>query len=270
MNKSPFCSIEKYNFGKKNRYARLIFVLLFCLLGSYGSISDWKAGISAAVILCFAYLLRNTIKVFVVYLITVLLLLPAVFSFLLDVEWINIFAITLCMIPAIFLKSLWNDTKKTSVFEVFYLDQNVLKCLVMDQSAYKGYTLTPESYIRTYNIKEILSFIFKDSRLYIVTISYEKINPLELTISEVAKIHDYVQNFHPQLINREDVYEQSNKATKLFDLHRLLIMLPLIISGLIIYFFGDNGRNTMITFVCITITIITYVVLFKFVRHKGN
>lgn len=268
MNEGRSCSVKRKNFGKTNTHALLIFVALFCILGLYGLLSNWKAGASAVVTLCFAYLFIKILNLKLAYVSVLLLLLVTGLSVLLDAEWIYIAATSLFLAPAAFLKSLISDLRTNHDFEVFYLDKKLLKCLVMDSSQYKGYALHPKSYMKTYDVKKILSFGFRDERLYITVENLEKITPLELTSADVIKIQRFVQNNHPQLIEKEEIRKESEKLAKKLDSHRLLIMIPVAVFGLIIYFFADNGRNTTATYICIALAIITTMITFNFICKK--
>ena len=262
-----FISVKRKHFGKANSKALfLILALVFCL-GIMGVFLNWKIGLFSIGLIAVAYfLLKNDVlKITAVLFITVLGLFGI--SHFLKLDFLELFLTTLFLSFSFFLNPLYESTKEDNAFELFFLDERNLKCLATKRNDYKGYAFNPKHYLKTYPAEKITSFTFTRNYLSI-SIGSEIIRPRELTNENLTEINAFVKRHFPNLLDNNGVFEENLKAENKFYIHKFLIVSPIIFLSTVIYFFGDNGRNEMVTYTSLLLMIVLPIIIYKLVRPK--
>lgn len=262
-----FISIKRKNFGNDNNKMFLLFIALFCFLGIMGIFINWRAGLCAVAILCIAYFLlkNNILKITAVLFIVALGIFGC--CYFLNLDFIEIFLTTVFLSFSFFLKPLYASTKENLDFELFFFDKKNLKCLATKDNDYKGYALNPKDYLKTYLTKDIESFTFQGKNLSI-NIGGRIIRPREVTIKDIEEINFFVTQHFPDLLTNESTFKDNLKAENKFYLNKLLICSPIIILSTVIYFFCENGRDKMITYVCMVLMLILPIIIYRILKPK--
>ncbi len=265
--KNNFVSIKRKNFGNANSKVFLVLMALFFSLGIMGIFLNWKIGLCSISILAIAYLLlKNDILKITPVIFIVLLSAFGVYHFL-DLDFLEVMLTTLFLSVAFFLKPLYEVTKEDNEFELFFLDKENLRCLVKKDNYYNGYAFNPKGYLKNYCTKNIKSITFQGKHLSI-SIGGRIIRPRELTIENIQKINLFVQQHLPDLWNNEIVFKESLKAENKFYLNKLFISSPVIILSAVIYFFGDNGRDKVLTYICLILMIVLPLIIYRMLRQR--
>ena len=262
-----FISIKRKNFGNDNNKMFLLFIALFCFLGIMGIFINWRAGLCAVAILGVAYFLlkNNILKITAVHFFVALGIIGC--CYFLNLDFIEIFLTTIFLSFLFFLKPLYASTKENMDFELFFFDKKNLKCLATEDNYYKGYALNPKDYLKTYLVKDIDLFTFQGKCL-LVHIGGKIIRPRELTINEITEINLFITQYFPDLLSNKSVFKENLKAENKFYLHKFLICSPIIILSTVIYFFCENGRDKMITYVCMVLMLILPIIIYRILKPK--
>lgn len=243
----------------------MIFILFS--LGIFGAILNWRHGVAAVGIITFVYFIE---KIFQEKweILSVIAFLEIIFlSYLFDFSFIEVLLTTVGFSFVFFLKSSYKEMKTKDSFELFYLDKKKLKCLSTHHDAdYKAYALHPKGFLKTYDTAFIKSFNFKGNYL-LINIGNEIIRPRELNPNDLEKIKEFVSINFSYLLENEEIFRDNLKVENRFYLHKLIIFLPVLILGIIIYFFADNGRNESITYLCLGLMIVLPYILFKILKR---
>ena len=262
-------SITIKNFGKKNDLMLLLFNAVFLVLGLLSLFLNWRNVMAIILIFVLIFLdkkLRAKFSILIIiYVVSIILILQIP-----EIEFVEILATSILFSPLFFYESSLEsikDYQKEDSFEVFYLDSSRLKCLHTEDNDYKSYALNPKQFLKTFSIKDINSFIFKEKHLLIVTSKFI-IRPRELNISNIEKIKSFVEENFPDKLNLESEHHKALKNENEMYLSKLLLVLPFILAFVVIYFFGDNGRNHLVTYTSIAITILFYIFLIIKIKRK--
>lgn len=265
-----FISITRKNFGKKNDAMALVFFSLFSLLGISDIFLNWQSWICAVFIIISFYFSWNKINKVLLFFISGLFLITAwYFREELGIDILGLL-ITLLFFPFIFfIKPYYLEYKNAKDFEVFYLDHKQLRCLTtQENSEYKDYALNPRNYLKKYSFQQIKAVQFHKRHL-IIAIDQILIRPKELTKTDFELIYSYIKHHFPHLLKKEETITENLKSENQFYLHKFLIFSPVILLALIIYFFGDNGKNLLVSYSCIGLMVICPFIIYKILNERN-
>ena len=262
-------SITVKNFGKKNELMQLVFTGLILILALLGIIYNWRNAIALIlifllIILSKKFQLRLSILIFI-YILSMVLI-----SFIPKIELVEVFATSLFLSPLFFYNSIYQnfkDLKKDDTFEVFSLNFKTLKCLHTEDNDYKSYALNPKQFLKTLSVSDINSFVFRNNNLLILT-KNGIIRPKELSPQNLNEINTFIKENFPYKLNIETEYQNALKAENSVYLSKFLLTIPIIAVCLVIYFFGDNGRNQMVSYGSILVLILFYIFLIVRIKTK--
>lgn len=262
-------SITIKNFGKKNELMQLVFTGLFLILALLGIIYNWRNGIALLLIFLLIFLNQKFQPRFS-FLIIVYILSMVLISLIPEIELVEVIATSLFLSPLFFYDSIYQSFKylrKDDTFEVFSLDFKTLKCLHTEDNDYKSYALNPKQFVKTFRLSEINSFVFKNNNLSVLT-KNGIIRPRELNPQNLNDINVFLKENFPDKLNMETEYQKALKAENSVYLSKLLLIIPIIIVSLVIYFFGDNGRDHLVTYSSILILVLIYIFLIVKIKTK--
>lgn len=266
--KNNSISISKKNFGKNNSAMALIFVIMFSLLGIIGILIDWKSGLSGLALVTVLYLVHSFVK-FNYFLFFIGLSFVAIYllSEWQDIEFLQIVLSSIFLTFLFFIKSSYQTYKAIDSFEIFYLDSKELHCLSTENDAdYKGYALDPRSYLKKYAAEKISAISFKTKDMTIA-IDDLLIRPRALTTIDLEQIYDFVKINYPNLLNRDEFIQQNLSKENQYYIHNIYIFSPILVLALVIYFFGNNGKDHILTLCCLILMVILPVVISKFLAR---
>lgn len=245
----------------------LLFIALFCCLGIMGVFLNWKVGLCSIAILGSAYFLLENDILNITAVICIAFLALFGFCYFLELHFVEIFLTTVSLSFSFGLKPIYESTKENTDFELFFFDEKNLKCLATEDHDYKGYALNPKDYLKTYLTKDIDSFTFRGKNLA-VNIGGKIIRQRELNVENLAEINIFVTQHFPDLLTNESAFKENLEAENKFYLHKFLIFSPILILSAVICFFGENGRNEMVTYVCIILMLILPMIIYKIIKSK--
>jgi hypothetical protein len=262
--KNNFISISKKKFGKNNAAVLLIFVIMFSLLGVIGIIIDWESGLSGLALVTVLYLVHNFVKFnYFLYFIGLSFVAIYLLSEWLDIEFLQIVLSSIFLTFLFFIKSCYKDYIALDSFEIFYLDSKELRCLSTENDAdYKGYALHPRSYLKKYATEKISAISFKRKDITIA-IDDLLILPRALTGIDLEQIYDFVKINYPDLLKRDEFIQQNLSKENQYYIHKIYIFSPILVLALVIYFFGNNGKDHILTLCCLILMVILPVVISK-------
>lgn len=262
-------SITIKNFGKKNELMQFVFTGLFLILALLGIIYNWRNGIALLLIFLLIFLNQKFQPRFS-FLIIVYILSMVLISLIPEIELVEVIATSLFLSPLFFYDSIYQsfkDLRKDDIFEVFSLDFKTLKCLHTEDNDYKSYALNPKQFLKTFRVIDINSFVFKNNNLLILT-KNGIIRPRELSPQNLNEINTFLKENFPDKLNIETEYQNALKAENSVYLSKFLLTIPIIVVSLAIYFFGDNGRDHLVTYSSILILILIYIFLIVRIKIK--
>ncbi len=102
-----------------------------------------------------------------------------------------------------------------------------------------------------------------------IAINEDIVTPKELTKENINEIYHFIQNNYPHLLNREEAINENVRVENNFYLQLLIIISPIVVFSLFIYFFADNGRNTPLTFAFIGLMILLPILISKFLKKMN-
>ncbi|TDX86446.1 hypothetical protein [Epilithonimonas xixisoli] len=262
-------SITIKNFGKKNELVLLLFNGVFLILGLLSLFLNWRNAIAIILIFVLIFLdkkFRTKFSILIIiYIVSIILI-----SQIPEIEFVEILATSILFSPLFFYESSLESIKnyqKDDAFEVFYLDSFRLKCLHTEDNDYKSYALNPKQFLKTFRVNDINSFVFQDNFFLILTSKFI-IRPRELNAQNIEKIKKFIEENFPDKLNLESEHHKALKNESEMYLSKLLLVLPLILVFLVIYFFGDNGRNHLVTYTSIAVILLFYIFLIIKIKHK--
>lgn len=242
-------------------------MFLLFLLGVMGFVLNWRQGVLAIGIIVLVYFLRKIFQMKWSILTVIALVGIALLSHFLDLSFIEILLTTAGLSFIFFLKTSYEELKVEDEFELFFLDNKKLKCLSTKDNDYKGYALNPKGFLKTYDTKFIQSFHFKGKNL-MISIGNEIIRPRELNPNELKSVQTFVAQNFPELLEIKEIYQENLKKENRFYLHKFIIISPILMLSLVIYFFGDIGRNAPLTYTCLALMVLLPYVLFRIYRKN--
>lgn len=262
MNSIKKLSITVNNFGKKNQLMQLVFTGLILILALLGIFYNWRNGIAFALIFLLIFL-NKKFRLSLLFLILVYIASIVLVSFVPKVEWVEVVATTLFLSPIFFYGVIYQNFKdlgKDETFEIFALDLKTVKCLHTEDNDYRSYALNPKQFLKTIRLSDINSFIFNKHHLLILT-KNGIIKPRELGPEKLDEIKIYLKENLPEKLNIETDYHNTLNAENSKYISKFLFVIPIVVVFLVIYFFGDNGRNRLVSYSFILIAIIIYTIL---------
>ncbi|MGN7786727.1 hypothetical protein ACTJIJ_19495 [Niabella sp. 22666] len=236
-------------------------------LGVMGTILNWQQGIAAAGVIIVIFLIKKALKVQWGVLAIIGLLGIISLSYIFDFSFIEVLLTTVGLSFGLFLTSSFKEIKARESVELFYLDSKKLKCISTNDADYKGYALDPKNFLKTYEAASIKSIIFKENYL-LIAIGNDIIRPRELIQNDLKEIQAFVSAHLAHLLEKEEAYHENLKSENRFYLHKLLVFLPIVILGLMIYFFADNGRNQPLTYLCLGLMVVVPFILFRILKKN--
>lgn len=257
------------NFGKKNDLILFFFSAGFMILGLLSLFLNWRNAIAIILIFVLIFLDKKFKTKFLILVLIYLVSIIAI-SLIPEIEIVQILATTLLFSPLFFYESILEsikDYQKEDSFEVFYLDSTQLKCFHTEDNDYKSYSLNPKQFLKIFRVSDINSFIFQDKNLLILTNKFI-IRPKELNVQNIEKIKVFVAENFPDKLNLESEYHKTLKNENEMYFSKLLLVLPLIFLFIVIYFFGENGRNHLVTYISIAVTILLYIFLILKIKRR--
>ena len=262
-------SITIKNFGKKNDLMLLLFTGVFLILGLLSLFLNWRNVMAIILIFVLIFLdkkFRTKFSILIIiYVVSIILI-----SQIPEIEFVKTLATSILFSPLFFYESsleIIKDYQKEDSFEVFYLDSSRLKCLHTEDTDYKSYALNPKQFLKTFRVNEINSFVFEGKKLLIITSKFI-IRPRELNAQNIEKIKKFIEENFPEKLNLESERNKALKNESEMYLSKLLLVLPLILVFIIIYFFGDNGRNHLVTYTSIAVILLFYIFLIIKIKRK--
>lgn len=237
------------------------------LLGVMGFVLNWRQGFLSIGIIVLIYFLKKIFQMKWSILAGIALGGIALLSYFLDLSFIEILLTTAGLSFIFFLKSSFEELNSDDEFELFFLDNKKLKCLSTKDNDYKGYALNPKGFLKTYDTKFIQSFHFKGKNL-LISIGNEIIRPRELNQNELKSVKKFVTENFPELLEIEEIYQENLKSENRFYLYKFIIISPILMLSLVIYFFGDNGRNEPLTYTCLGLMVLLPYLLFRIFRKN--
>lgn len=244
-------SIKKQNFGRVNDKILFIISLGIFLLGVMGFYMNWKNGLFSITVIACSYFLKKYKVLKIPFIILIIISLLIGFSLYTHLDFIEILITTIFLSFFFFLQSSYEECKIKDEFEIFFIDNKGLKCISVEDHNNKNYAFNPKSYLKSYPIKNIKAFSFEGKSIKII-VGNNIIRPRELNDENIQKIHDFIKDKFPYLLENEIDFNDYLKIEKKYYLHQFLIFSPAIIFYLAIYFFADNGKDKMLTNVFLT------------------
>ncbi|MGE9313285.1 hypothetical protein ACLOAU_16670 [Niabella sp. CJ426] len=237
------------------------------LLGVMGAILNWRQGIGAVGIIIVIYLFNRVLKVKWGVLAIIGLLGIISLSYIFDFSFIEVLLTAVGLSLGLFLTSSFKEIKARESVELFYLDSKKLKCLSTNDADYKGYALDPKNFLKAYDAVFIQSIIFKGNHL-LISIGNDIIRPRELNQNDLKEIRAFLSAHFPHLLENEEAYHENLESENRFYLRKLLLFLPVVILGLMIYFFAGNGKNQPLTYWCLGLMVLVPFILFKILKKN--
>lgn len=268
---NEFISIEKPEIRKNENNALVIMYGAFVLLGIMIFISDWKTGIFSVVsniligLLFRKMLLKWNFKILIIISLVFIVLICLFFEVEIFIYLLIMFLLSPILYLLLFPISDWRgiflnkNIKESS--EVFFINTSVLKCISV-QVPSRRYALNHFDYIKTLYIKDIKSIYFKKNKIEIAYKNSIHI-PMELNQNDRESIRKFVQLNLPNLYNNQSVLENRKNENKKVTHYLLPLIVLMMILGVVIATFGENGRNKPITYTCIVLMIILYICAYR-------
>ncbi len=263
-------SIKRDKFLHKSNIALLIFFCLFIVLALWMAFEDLKTGgIALATSGILTVILRKyALSINFSLLILIFLVMASLLSYFCHINIIIYTLIIIFFSPIYFVKEVFESLKEDQASEIFYMDNQQIRCLSMHShsSKYRSYALNPMEYLRTIKITDVISIVFKKKYMSIAT-QDEVVTPLELTTQELEMIQNFVAVKFPHLQN-EHIPQKSQKLEKqTLILNYLLGCWFLILFGIIYYIERFIGDQKLILFF-IGIMFLVPMFIMKFISKK--
>lgn len=190
--------IQRENLDRKGNIIGTIIYGCLSVAAVSMAIIEWKSGIPAVICSALFFVLNKLFfeKFILIIVTTLTLIILASFMF----DFSTMMCIANCVLLSFvyfFVETIKNLKAKTTDI-IFEINPHFIKCLSTKFSDYKGYSLNPSSYLKTFPLKHIKSVTIKKKFLQF-TFENETITPRELTHQEVLDIYEFVRKKFPQL-----------------------------------------------------------------------
>lgn len=255
--------IERKNLGKKGNYFILVLYGPIFTVGLLSVFLEWKSGIVSVVCAIASYFLNRKINliVYLKWFSIALVLLGLLVSWLLQLSfWMFILQfLALSCIHALVALIVTIRDDHTNI--IFSLNADNFSCLCPGGD-YKGYALNPMGYRKYFKTKDIDS-IQQDERGLLIVVKGEILRPRELTTSEITQILAYFNAGEFNVVEAIPTREIRQTETELAWVKILVIGVPVLLGSLSAYFFGDNGRNTVVSMISLLLPFLLIPLLLK-------
>lgn len=264
--------IEKPHLVKKAKGVQLLFAVLLSLLLILALVLNVKSALFAFGTVGLVWLLKSKMHIRMnIYLAVILLFAAMIFlSYILHIDFPS-YLLTTLVTPVVLLSgSAYFFPAAESSEEIFYIDRGQLKCLATKDNDYKAYALNPFSFYRSFDTQHIKGIVFGDNDMRI-NINDELILPRELDKDDLLKIREFVEQHFEHLV-LQPAMEEAYKSQNQLYLLKLLLVVLLILSGMAIYFFADNGRDTPLTWILMAVAalLIIGILIFFNIQKKRS
>lgn len=249
MSSKAVLRIEKPQLVKKAKGVKLLFAGLLTLLLLLALVLNLKSALLGFATVAVVWLLKSKTNIRMnIYLAVILLFAVMILlSYILHIDF-PAYLLTTLVAPVVLLSgSAYFFPDAQSSAEIFYIDRQQFKCLSTKDNDYKAYSLNPFSFYKSFNTQHIKGIVFGDHYIRI-NINDELILPRELDKGDLAKIRTFIEQHFEHLVLQPAMEEAYKSQNQLYML-KLLLVVPLILSGTAVYFFADNGRDTRLTFI---------------------
>lgn len=256
--------IKRTNFQRKSAYFQLLNYTLFSILGIVSIFWDWKASIAPIICVITFYLIERKIDFWsnVLWFIIAFLILSFSLSWIFSLSFgIFIFqSLLLAAIkPAIVI---WKETKQEHTDVIFAMSSEYFVCLSPDNSDYKGYAMNPMGYKKRFPMSAVIS-VQRDGNTLLIALQQQIVRPRELRSEEIEIILEYFRENRPDVLAAVETKIIRKEEDRIYWVKLIVIGIPCILAGLSIYFFADNGRNTLVTILSIVAALFLGLILLK-------
>ncbi len=267
--------IKRTNFQRKSAYFQLVNYALFSILGIVSIFWDWKASIAPIICVIVFYLLQRKIDFGsnVIWFIIVFLALSFSLSWIFSLSFgIFIFQCLLlaAIKPAI---DVWKETIREHSDVIFSVNSDYFVCLCPENSDYKGYAVNPMGYKKRFPMADIIS-VQRDGKTLLIALKERIIRPRELRADEIEMILTYFKTNKTAVLAAVETKIIRKEEDRVYWVKFIVIAVPCILGGLSLYFWADNGRNTLMTILSIAAALLLGIILLKITnnvsRHKDN
>jgi len=267
--------IKRTNFQRKSVYFQLLSYALFSILGMVSIFWDWKASIAPIICVISFYLLQRKIDFWsnVIWFIIGFLGLSFSLSWIFGLSFgLFIFQCLLLVAikPAI---DIWKETRREHTDVIFSLNSEFFVSLCPENSDYKGYAMNPMGYKKRFPMADIVS-VQRDGNSLLIALKQKIIRPRELHVDEIEMILAYFKENRADVLAAVETKSIRREEDRVYWVKLIVIGVPCILGGLSLYFWADNGRNTLVTILSIVAALFLGVILLKITnivnRHKNN
>jgi hypothetical protein len=241
----------------------------FSILGIVSIFWDWKAGIAPIICLVVFYLIQRKIGFWanVLWFIVVFLVLSFSLSWIFNLSF-GIFVFQCLLLaaikPAIVL---WKETKQEHIDVIFAMSPEYFVCLSPDNSDYKGYAMNPMGYKKRFPMSAVIS-VQRDGKNLLFALQQEIVRPRELRSDEIEIILEYFRKNRPAILAAVETKIIRKEEDRIYWVKLVVIGVPCIFAGLSIYFFADNGSNTLVTILSLVAALILGLILLKIIKLR--
>lgn len=248
---------------------------LFSILGIVSIFWDWKSSIAPIICVIVFYLLQRKIDFWsnVIWFIIVFLALSFSLSWIFSLSFgIFIFQCLLltAIKPAI---DVWKETRREHSDVIFSMNSEYFVCLCPENSDYKGYAVNPMGYKKRFPMADIIS-VQRDDKTLLIALKERIIRPRELRADEIEMILTYFKTNRAAVLAAVETKTIRKEEDRVYWVKFIVIAVPCILGGLSLYFWADNGRNTLVTILSIAVALFLGIILLKITnnvsRHKDN
>ena len=267
--------IKRTNFQRKSAYFQLVNYALFSILGIVSIFWDWKSSIAPIICVIVFYLLQRKIDFWsnVIWFIIVFLALSFSLSWIFSLSFgIFIFQCLLltAIKPAI---DVWKETRREHSDVIFSMNSDYFVCLCPENSDYKGYAVNPMGYKKRFPMADIIS-VQRDGKTLLIALKERIIRSRELRADEIEMILTYFKTNKAAVLAAVETKTIRKEEDRVYWVKFIVIAVPCILGGLSLYFWADNGRNTLVTILSIVAALLLGIILLKITnnvsRHKDN
>lgn len=114
----------------------------------------------------------------------------------------------------------------------------------------------------------------QDGKSLLIALKERIIRPRELHADEIEMILAYFRKNKPAVLAAVATKSIRKEEDRVYWVKFIVIGIPCILGGLSLYFWADNGRNTVVTILSIVSAIVLGIILLKITnmgsRHKVN
>lgn len=267
--------IKRTNFQRKSAYFQLVNYVLFSTLGIVSIFWDWKASIAPVICVIIFYLLQRKID----FRSNVIWFIIGFLALSISLSWIFSLSFGLFIVQCLLLAAIkpaidvWKETNQEHTDVIFSMSSDYFACLCPENSDYKGYAMNPMGYKKRFPMADIIS-VQRDGKSLLIALKERTIRPRELHADEIEMILAYFRKNKPAVLAAVETKSIRKEEDRVYWVKFIVIGIPCILGGLSLYFWADNGRNTVVTILSIVAAIVLGIILLKITnmvsRHKAN